>query len=52
MFHKAFHPANVCGEQTGHSMQKSLTFLGYFFYVVTSSGPIACTADGPYLGVY
>jgi len=47
MFHETFHPGNVCEEQTGppHSVQKSLTFLGYSFYMVTFSGPIAGTAD-------
>lgn len=49
MFHKAFHPANICEEQTvpPQSIQKSLTFLGYFFYAVTSSGAAARTADDP-----
>lgn len=46
MFHRAFHPANVCEDQTGplHGIQKSLTFLGHFC-VVTFSGPVAGSAD-------
>lgn len=47
LFHEAFYPANVCEEQAGlaHSIQKSLPFPRYFFFTVSSSGPLASTAD-------